>query len=101
MFNFRQDMYADVRIEDRFTTVVSYMNGTLKELKERCEKRAFIRVFDGKMWFYSSTTDISDIQNKLDELNVKYDSVIFNSNEYVTVNMRSFHTSTLRIRIIK
>ena len=42
-----------------------------------------------------------DIQNKLDEMNVKYDSVIFNSSEYVTVNMRSFHTSTLRIRIIK
>ena len=42
-----------------------------------------------------------DIQNKLDEMNVKYDSVIFNSSEYVTVNMRSFHASTLRIRIVK
>ena len=30
-----------------------------------------------------------DILNKLDEMNVKYDSVIFNSpSEYVTVNMR-------------
>ena len=42
-----------------------------------------------------------DIQNKLDEMNVKYDSVVFNSSEYVTVNMRSFHASTLRIRIVK
>ena len=68
MFKFRQDSYADVRIEDRFSTNVSFMNGMLKEMKERKEKRAFIRVFDGKMWYYASTTDISDVQNKLDGL---------------------------------
>ena len=42
-----------------------------------------------------------DICNKLDELNFKYDLVKYNANEYVTVNMRSFHASTLRIRIVK
>lgn len=61
-------MYADVRIEDRFSTVVSYVNGSLKDIKERIEKRAFIRVYDGKMWYYSSTTDISCVQDKLDGL---------------------------------
>ena len=44
------------------------MNGMLKESKERKEKRAFIRVFDGKMWYYASTTDINDVQKKLDGL---------------------------------
>lgn len=68
MFTFRQDTYADVRIEDRFSTNVAYMNGMLKEIKERKEKRAFIRVFDGKMWYYASTTDINDVQKKLDGL---------------------------------
>ena len=68
MFTFKQDVYADVRIEDRFSTNVTYMNGMLKEIKERKEKRAFIRVFDGKMWYYASTTDIGDVQNKLDGL---------------------------------
>ena len=68
MYNFKQDFYADVRVEDRFTTTIAYSNGSLKEIKERIEKRAFIRVFDGKMWYYSSTTDLSDIQNKLDGL---------------------------------
>ena len=68
MITFRQDTYADVRIEDRFSTNVAYMNGMLKEIKERKEKRAFIRVFDGKMWYYASTTDINDIQNKLNGL---------------------------------
>lgn len=68
MYNFKENFYADVRVEDRFTTTISYTNGFLKEIKERNEKRAFIRVFDGKMWFFASTTDLSDIQNKLDGL---------------------------------
>ncbi len=68
MFTFKQDAYADVRIEDRFSTNVTFMNGMLKEIKESKEKRAFIRVFDGKMWYYASTTDIGDVQNKLDGL---------------------------------
>ena len=42
-----------------------------------------------------------DIQNKLDEMNIKYDSVIFNSNEYVPIKTAYVHTSTLKIRIIK
>ena len=84
-------MYADVRIEDRFTTVVSYMNGTLKELKDRCEKRAFIRVFDGKMWFYSSTTDINDIQNKLDGLYLQAKS---NPNIHKNRTVRRFEVNS-------
>lgn len=68
MFTFQPNAYADIRIEDRFSTNVSYMNGMIKEIKERKEKRAFIRVFDGKMWYYASTTDISDVQNKLNGL---------------------------------
>lgn len=68
MYKFRSDMYADIRIEDRYNTFIAYVNGILQELKERNEKRAFIRVFDGKMWYYSSTTDISRVQEKLDEL---------------------------------
>ena len=68
MYKFKADMYADIRIEDRYNTIVAYVNGSLQELKERNEKRAFIRVFDGKMWYYSSTTDISRVQEKLDEL---------------------------------
>ena len=68
MYNFKQGYYADVRTEDRFNTTVAYVNGALKELKERREKRAFIRVFDGKMWYYASTTDINEVQEKLDGL---------------------------------
>ncbi len=68
MINFKKDFYADVRIEDRFSTDVRFLNGKLSESKERLEKRAFLRVYDGKMWYYSSTTDTEHIQKALDEL---------------------------------
>lgn len=29
MLNFRKDLYADVRIEDRFTTSIRYRDGAL------------------------------------------------------------------------
>ncbi len=68
MINFKKDFYADVRIEDRSSTDVRFLNGKLSESKERLEKRAFLRVYDGKMWYYSSTTDTEHIQKALDEL---------------------------------
>lgn len=75
MFNFKQGYYADIRVEDRFSTAIYYENDLLKDIKEKVIKRAFIRVFDGKMWYYSSTTDIDEIQQRLDRL---YDQATFN-----------------------
>ena len=49
MYKFRKDFYADVRIEERFTTLIRLQNGQLHEATETTEKKAFIRVFDGKM----------------------------------------------------
>lgn len=60
--------YADVRVEDRFSTTVRIFNGMLQEAKVRTETRAFLRVFDGEMWYYASTTDLSRVQETLDEL---------------------------------
>ena len=68
MTDFRKDYYADVRVEDRFSTTIEYLNGDLKESKIRREKRAFIRVFDGEMWYYASTTDLKHIGKTLEEL---------------------------------
>ena len=31
MTDFRKDYYADVRVEDRFSTTIEYLNGDLKE----------------------------------------------------------------------
>ncbi len=68
MYKFRQDFYADVRIEDRFESTVSMKNGNIEQLNESAEKKAFIRVFDGKMWYYTSTSDVENVQTALDEL---------------------------------
>ena len=68
MYKFKKDFYADVRIEERFATNIRLQNGQLHEARETTEKKAFIRVFDGNMWYYTSTDNIATIQRSLDEL---------------------------------
>lgn len=58
MYKFDNRFYADVRIEDRFSTGIMYRNGILESSKTRNEKRAFIRVFDGNIWYYASTSEV-------------------------------------------
>lgn len=68
---FREGFYADVRVEDRCSTMIRYLNGILQESLVRREKRAFLRVYDGKLWYYASVTDLTHLQKTLDGL---YDS---------------------------
>ena len=68
MIQFREGFYADIRVEDRSRTVIRYKAGELEEMKTRVEKQAFIRVYDGKMWYYASVTDVEHLQQTLDGL---------------------------------
>lgn len=68
MFTFQQGFYADVRIEDRCTTFVRYRNGALEESRQTPVSKAFIRVYDGQMWYYASVCDRNSIQAELDKL---------------------------------
>ena len=68
MYKFNPKFYADVRIEDRNTTAIVYKNGALDVCRVRNEKRAFIRVYDGQIWLYTSTSDTDRIQEELDNL---------------------------------
>lgn len=68
MYNFHEGLYTDVRIEDVFQTKLNYRNGVLNQQKERKDKGAFIRVYDGKRWYYSSTTEVDRIQEEIDLL---------------------------------
>lgn len=68
MYKFRKGFYSDVRIEDRYTTHLLIRNGELHEAKVTSEKKAFVRVYDGKMWYYTSTDDVGAIQEALDKL---------------------------------
>ncbi|MDD6795885.1 MAG: TldD/PmbA family protein, partial [Clostridiaceae bacterium] len=68
MYKFPQDLYTDVRIETTETTDIFYENKKLNQNKTKVERGALIRIFDGERWYYSSTTDIDNIQNEIDEL---------------------------------
>ena len=68
MFDFKEGFYSDVRIEDRFTTSIRYRNGALEESKQSSVKKAFIRVYDGKMWYYASTYRTGAVQEELEKL---------------------------------
>ena len=68
MIQFRDGFYADVRVEDRSRTVISYKAGTLEEMRNRRERQAFLRVYDGKLWYYASVTDTDHLQKTLDGL---------------------------------
>ncbi|MBR0082153.1 MAG: TldD/PmbA family protein [Clostridia bacterium] len=68
MLQFRDGFYADVRTEDRFRTIIQYKAGVLEELKTRREQQAFLRVYDGKLWYYASVTDVKHLQKTLDGL---------------------------------
>ena len=68
MIQFRDGFYADVRTEDRSRTTISYQGGVLMDLRVRNEQRAFLRVYDGKLWYYASVTDLAHLQETLDGL---------------------------------
>ena len=68
MYRFPEHFYTDVRIEEVFDTKISFKKGVLQEQKVRRNIGAFIRVFDGSRWYYSATTNIDHIQDKIDAL---------------------------------
>ncbi len=68
MIQFRTGYYADIRVEDRSRTVISYKAGILEEMRTREERQAFLRVYDGRLWYYASVTDVDHLQKTLDGL---------------------------------
>jgi len=67
-YNFPEGLYTDVRIEHVFKTTIGYIKRELQECKEQKYTAAFVRVFDGEMWYYASTTDLCSIQSEIDSL---------------------------------
>ncbi|MCL2408063.1 MAG: TldD/PmbA family protein [Oscillospiraceae bacterium] len=67
-YNFPEGLYTDVRIEHVFSTTIKYTNQDLQECREQKYSAAFVRVYDGKMWYYASTSDLNGIQGEIDAL---------------------------------
>ncbi len=68
MFNFPKNFYSDVRIEHNYSSNIRIKDGRLEEIKESTNIGAFIRLFDGEKWYYTSTTDIKSIDKELANL---------------------------------
>lgn len=67
-YNFPAGLYTDVRIEHVFLTNITYTFRNLDECKEKKYSAAFVRVFDGERWYHSSTSDLNNIQDKINQL---------------------------------
>lgn len=68
MYQFPKHLYADIRIEDVYQTAITVENGDLRQNKTTRETGAFLRIWDGKRWYYSATTDLDHVQEALDGL---------------------------------
>lgn len=68
MYQYPKDLYSDVRIEEKYCLALNVQNGELEADLKYTEVGAFVRVFDGQMWYTASTNNIKDIQKELDNL---------------------------------
>jgi len=67
-YAFPAGLYTDVRIEHVFASSIDYNQRELRDCREKKYSAAFVRVFDGKMWYYASTSDLNGIQAEIDAL---------------------------------
>jgi TldD protein len=65
VFRFPDGLYSDVRIEEIHQTRISFAFGKIQEMLERTFAAAFIRVYDGQRWYYSSTSSLNEIQEHI------------------------------------
>lgn len=68
MYKFPCNLFCDVRIEEVYRSILRVEMGKLEEIKEKEDVGAFIRIFDGQRWLYSSTTDVKNIQQEIENL---------------------------------
>ncbi|MBO4548689.1 MAG: TldD/PmbA family protein, partial [Abditibacteriota bacterium] len=68
MFRFPDNLYTDVRIEDSMQIAVAVMNGEVRTDTQLTRKGAFIRVWDGVLWYTCSTDMPENIQREIDRL---------------------------------
>ena len=67
-YHFPEGLYADVRFEEKCATQLVRFNGELVQDRMLTESGALIRVFDGKLWYTTSTNELDEIQKELDSL---------------------------------
>ena len=87
MYQFPEGFYTDVREETVHATTITIENGVLKENKTKKEQGVIIRLYDGRRWYISSTTESDKVQQEIDSLagmavfcpNIEDDPVVKNT----------------------
>lgn len=68
MYSFPKGVYTDIRIENRKACRLLWRDKKFTQKYRRHDERAFIRVYDGRRWYYSSVADVREIQEEIDRL---------------------------------
>lgn len=68
MYKFPSGVYTDVRIERRKECRFFWKLGKFTGRFDRDDESAFIRVYDGGRWYYSSVFDCEEVQGEIDRL---------------------------------
>lgn len=68
MFNYPKGLFTDVRIDNWKESVISFFMEELTDIQETEQVGVFVRVYDGKRWYWSAFTGKDRIQEKIDEL---------------------------------
>jgi TldD protein len=66
--SFPDRLYCDVRVEDVTETMLQATLGAWEQIRDRAYVAAFIRLYDGRRWYYASTSDTPAIQREIDRL---------------------------------
>ena len=68
MYRFPEGFYTDVREEKVVSTAIMIEKGVLKQNKTKEEQGVIIRLYDGRRWYISSTTELEKVQEEIDAL---------------------------------
>ncbi len=68
LYSFPLGVHTDVRIENRKQCRLFWQEGKLVQSFDRDDESAFIRIYDGRRWYFSSVFDTGDIQKEIDRL---------------------------------
>lgn len=68
MYRFPEGFYTDVREEKVISTSIMIEKGILKQNKTKEEHGVIVRLYDGRRWYISSTTETGKVQEEIDAL---------------------------------
>lgn len=89
--------YWDVRIEETFKTDIVFEDFELISCDEKPSLGAFVRVFNNRMWFYASITNLNKIEETIKELVEQSNAIEINNND----DIKPYNIQPLNETIIK